>query len=165
VLSVALTPDGQWVLSGSKDRGVQFWDPTTGHAQLMLQGHKNSGESYCADRLTPSTQSLPCKVRLVSVKLVARLMNSKHHTSSLLLRLLQQPARSKIDRHCPICTFAYGRWLYTSVPRVWNNGQCLSPSPATPFLSARFMLLAALHNSHKPRQFHCNGYRLLQYTR
>lgn len=43
VLSVALTPDGQWVLSGSKDRGVHFWDPTTGTAQLMLQGHKNSG--------------------------------------------------------------------------------------------------------------------------
>ncbi len=43
MLSVALTPDGQWVLSGSKDRGVQFWDPRTGSAQLMLQGHKNSG--------------------------------------------------------------------------------------------------------------------------
>ncbi|KAF1813145.1 WD40 repeat-like protein [Eremomyces bilateralis CBS 781.70] len=43
VLSVALTPDGRWVLSGSKDRGVQFWDPLTGAAQLMLQGHKNSG--------------------------------------------------------------------------------------------------------------------------
>lgn len=43
VLSVALTTDGQWVLSGSKDRGVQFWDPQTGAAQLMLQGHKNSG--------------------------------------------------------------------------------------------------------------------------
>ncbi|KAF2086961.1 WD40 repeat-like protein [Saccharata proteae CBS 121410] len=42
VLSVALTPDNQWVLSGSKDRGVQFWDPQTGVAQLMLQGHKNS---------------------------------------------------------------------------------------------------------------------------
>ncbi|KAF2841509.1 WD40 repeat-like protein [Patellaria atrata CBS 101060] len=42
VLSVALTPNGQWVLSGSKDRGVQFWDPATGVAQLMLQGHKNS---------------------------------------------------------------------------------------------------------------------------
>ncbi|KAK3944299.1 transcriptional repressor tup1 [Diplogelasinospora grovesii] len=42
VLSVALTPDAQWVLSGSKDRGVQFWDPRTGHTQLMLQGHKNS---------------------------------------------------------------------------------------------------------------------------
>lgn len=46
VLSVALTPDGQWVMSGSKDRGVQFWDPHTGCAQLMLQGHKNSGKSH-----------------------------------------------------------------------------------------------------------------------
>lgn len=42
VLSVALTPDSHWVLSGSKDRGVQFWDPRTGTTQLMLQGHKNS---------------------------------------------------------------------------------------------------------------------------
>ncbi|EZF24883.1 hypothetical protein H112_02674 [Trichophyton rubrum D6] len=42
VLSVCLTPDGHWVMSGSKDRGVQFWDPATGHAQMMLQGHKNS---------------------------------------------------------------------------------------------------------------------------
>lgn len=42
VLSVALTPDSNWVLSGSKDRGVQFWDPRTGTTQLMLQGHKNS---------------------------------------------------------------------------------------------------------------------------
>ena len=43
VLSVALTPDGDWVLSGSKDRGVQFWNPRSGDTQLMLQGHKNSG--------------------------------------------------------------------------------------------------------------------------
>jgi general transcriptional corepressor TUP1 len=46
VLSVALTPDNQWVMSGSKDRGVQFWDPETGAAQLMLQGHKNSGKLH-----------------------------------------------------------------------------------------------------------------------
>ncbi|KAL2050771.1 hypothetical protein ABVK25_009009 [Lepraria finkii] len=42
VLSVAMTPDGEWVMSGSKDRGVQFWNPRTGDTQLMLQGHKNS---------------------------------------------------------------------------------------------------------------------------
>lgn len=42
VLSVASTPDSQWILSGSKDRGVQFWDPNTSQVQLMLQGHKNS---------------------------------------------------------------------------------------------------------------------------
>lgn len=33
-------------MSGSKDRGVQFWNPQTGEAQLMLQGHKNSGMSH-----------------------------------------------------------------------------------------------------------------------
>jgi len=44
VLSVAVSSDGQWVVSGSKDRGVQFWDSRTAIAQCMLQGHKNSGE-------------------------------------------------------------------------------------------------------------------------
>ncbi|CAG8598281.1 16238_t:CDS:10, partial [Acaulospora colombiana] len=42
VLSVAVSPDGRWVVSGSKDRGVQFWDPNTAYTQFMLQGHKNS---------------------------------------------------------------------------------------------------------------------------
>jgi len=42
VLSVAVSPDGQWVVSGSKDRSIQFWNIATGQAQFMLQGHKNS---------------------------------------------------------------------------------------------------------------------------
>jgi WD40 repeat protein len=41
---VATTPDGKWIVSGSKDRGVQFWDPRTGQTEFMLQGHKNSGK-------------------------------------------------------------------------------------------------------------------------
>ncbi|KAJ7829036.1 chromatin associated protein [Mycena leptocephala] len=41
VLSVAVSHDGQWIVSGSKDRGVQFWD-RSGVVQCMLQGHKNS---------------------------------------------------------------------------------------------------------------------------
>lgn len=45
VLSVAFSPDGNWMVSGSKDRTVQFWDPRNGMTQLMLQGHKNSGMS------------------------------------------------------------------------------------------------------------------------
>lgn len=49
MLSVCLTPDGQWLMSGSKDRGVQFWDPVTGVAQMMLQGHKNSGKYLVHD--------------------------------------------------------------------------------------------------------------------
>ncbi|KAF8320380.1 WD40 repeat-like protein [Clavulina sp. PMI_390] len=42
VLSVAVSPDGNWIVSGSKDRGVQFWNPKDAQTQLMLQGHKNS---------------------------------------------------------------------------------------------------------------------------
>ncbi|KAF8492122.1 chromatin associated protein, partial [Gautieria morchelliformis] len=42
VLSVAVSPDSQWVVSGSKDRCVQFWDLRTAQAQLLLQGHENS---------------------------------------------------------------------------------------------------------------------------
>ena len=50
VLSVAVSHDGQWVVSGSKDRGVQFWDSRTAIVQCMLQGHKNSGT---CDRIIP----------------------------------------------------------------------------------------------------------------
>ena len=42
MLSVAISPDGQWVVSGSKDRSIQFWNVQSGQAQFMLQGHKNS---------------------------------------------------------------------------------------------------------------------------
>ena len=62
VLSVALTPHGDWVLSGSKDRGVQFWDPHTGVAQLMLQGHKNSGKSIVSTTRVDSNVSLVISV-------------------------------------------------------------------------------------------------------
>ncbi|GLB45183.1 putative anaphase-promoting complex subunit 4 WD40 domain [Lyophyllum shimeji] len=42
VLSVSVSHDGQWVVSGSKDRCVQFWDSRNAALQFMLQGHKNS---------------------------------------------------------------------------------------------------------------------------
>lgn len=54
VLSVAVSPDGAWVVSGSKDRGVQFWNPKDAQTQLMLQGHKNSGKrslEACHDQM------------------------------------------------------------------------------------------------------------------
>jgi glucose repression regulatory protein TUP1 len=42
VLSVAVSHDGAWVVSGSKDRAVLFWDAHSAIVQCMLQGHKNS---------------------------------------------------------------------------------------------------------------------------
>ena len=44
---MAVSHDGAWVVSGSKDRGVQFWDSRSAIVQCMLQGHKNSGEFLC----------------------------------------------------------------------------------------------------------------------
>ncbi|OAX40183.1 WD40 repeat-like protein, partial [Rhizopogon vinicolor AM-OR11-026] len=46
VLSAAVSHDGQWVVSGSKDCGVRFWNSRTGTMQCMLQGHKNSGTKF-----------------------------------------------------------------------------------------------------------------------
>lgn len=43
MLSVAVSHDGNWIVSGSKDRGVQFWDARSAITHCMLQGHKNSG--------------------------------------------------------------------------------------------------------------------------
>ena len=43
VYSVAVSHDGQWVVSGLHGGGVQFWDAKSGIVQLMLQGHKKLG--------------------------------------------------------------------------------------------------------------------------
>ncbi|KAF8860515.1 chromatin associated protein [Acephala macrosclerotiorum] len=48
VLSTAFTPDGNWVLSGSEDCEVQFWDLQTGNTQLRLRGHKHIVTSVAA---------------------------------------------------------------------------------------------------------------------
>ncbi|PKI85651.1 general transcription repressor [Malassezia vespertilionis] len=42
ILSVSCAPQGNFIVSGSKDRCVQVWDPQTAKSQLVLQGHKNS---------------------------------------------------------------------------------------------------------------------------
>ncbi|KAF9442429.1 WD40 repeat-like protein [Macrolepiota fuliginosa MF-IS2] len=42
VLGVAVSHDGQWVVSGSRNRGVQFFDAKNAAVQCMLQGHMNS---------------------------------------------------------------------------------------------------------------------------
>jgi len=46
VLSVSASIDNRWLISGSKDRCVHFWDTQTTCLQFVLQGHKNSGQSF-----------------------------------------------------------------------------------------------------------------------
>ena len=46
MLSVAFAKNGEWLVSGSKDRTVAFWDPRAtsdaAEPRMALQGHRNS---------------------------------------------------------------------------------------------------------------------------
>ena len=72
VLSVATTEDDEYILSGSKDRGVLFWDKVSGNPLLMLQGHRNSVISVAVNHGHPlgpnyhifATGSGDCKARI-----------------------------------------------------------------------------------------------------
>ena len=49
VYSVAVSHDGRWVVSGSSDKTVQFWDAKSGIVQLMLEGHTNPGPTVISE--------------------------------------------------------------------------------------------------------------------
>ncbi|PVV02004.1 hypothetical protein BB560_003553 [Smittium megazygosporum] len=68
VLSVAYSPDGNWIISGSKDRCVQFWDQRNAQVQCILQGHKNSIISVSLSRKKHifATGSGDCRARIWS---------------------------------------------------------------------------------------------------
>ena len=72
VLSVTTTENDQYILSGSKDRGVIFWDKVSGVPLLMLQGHRNSvisvavanGKPLGANYNVFATGSGDCKAKI-----------------------------------------------------------------------------------------------------
>ena len=70
VLSVCCTPDDEFILSGSKDRGVIMWDKQSGEPYIMLQGHRNSVISVSVSPVVNpkggyfATGSGDCKARI-----------------------------------------------------------------------------------------------------
>lgn len=53
VLSVAYTPDGRYLVSGSKDRSMRFWDPRSTRSELTLTGHRNSVIGVASSPVSP----------------------------------------------------------------------------------------------------------------
>ena len=41
VNSVAFSPDGKWIVTGSSDKTLRVWDSETGQETLTLKGHSN----------------------------------------------------------------------------------------------------------------------------
>lgn len=70
VLSVCLTAKNEYIISGSKDRGVVFWDERLGNPLLMLQGHRNSVISVAVSSNSDASEGIfatgsgDCKARL-----------------------------------------------------------------------------------------------------
>ena len=72
VLAVATSENDEYILSGSKDRGVIFWDLETGEPLFMLQCHRNSVISVAMANNHPigdnyflfATRSGDCKARV-----------------------------------------------------------------------------------------------------
>jgi len=66
VFSVAISHDGQWIVSGSGDRGVQFWD-RHGRTHLMLQGHHEFSTWLCLQVFRWSNVVMICAVTSVDL--------------------------------------------------------------------------------------------------
>jgi WD40 repeat protein len=50
VQSVAFSPDGRRLASGSHDNTIKVWDPATGQQLQELDGHKSDVESVAFSR-------------------------------------------------------------------------------------------------------------------
>lgn len=66
VHSVAITPDGKTIVSGSEDATIKIWNLATGQLQLTLTGHSNEVKSVAIspNRQTIVSGSWDCTIKL-----------------------------------------------------------------------------------------------------
>ena len=135
VTSVAVSHDGQWIVSGSSDLGVRFWNPKSGTAQFTLvTGHRNPGPLSPVDP-TPRTRvdSLPFQSRQLT---------------SALPEACWQPVRVilRLGFVCPVFsenTSAVDRGLFREVHyRFLISVSAYNLSCVLPFCSSILLLLA-----------------------
>jgi WD40 repeat protein len=91
ITSVAFSPDGKQVVSGSCDETVRLWDAATGAPLQTLKGHTNSVSSvaFSPDGKQVVSGSYDETVRLWDTATGAPLQMLEDHTNSLPLPILQ----------------------------------------------------------------------------
>jgi WD40 repeat protein len=85
VHSVAFSPDGKQVVSGSGDRTVRFWDATTGATLQSLEGHSDwvNSVAFSPDGKQVVSGSRDRTVRLWDATTGAALQTLEGHSSSV----------------------------------------------------------------------------------
>ena len=90
IYSVAVSHDGRWVVSGSHDKTVQFWDAKSGIVQLMLKGHTHAGPLSPRSIRAPWTDNFSVLVYSIDLSRAGNLL-----------------ATGSWDRRVRICKYRY----------------------------------------------------------
>ena len=112
VVSLAYSPDGQTLASGSMDKTIKLWDLKTGKESATLKGHKDTVHSvaYSPDGKTLASGSTDRTIKLWDVKTGKELATLEGHAHSV-----NSVAYSPDGK-----TLASGSWDHTI--KLWDAG-------------------------------------------
>ncbi|RMH72250.1 MAG: serine/threonine protein kinase [Cyanobacteria bacterium J007] len=122
VWSVAFSPDGQLLASGSSDRTIVFWDPETGQRRRTLKGHSDGVYSvaFSPDGLVLASGSQDKTIVLWNTETgesIRTLGQSLFGGHSLLVNAVTFSVEGKL--------LASGSWDGKIILWNWRNGQRL----------------------------------------
>ena len=121
VLSVAFSPDGKRIVSGSGDQTVKVWNAQTGQEPLTLKGHTGWVLSVCfspdGKRIVSGSGDQTMKVWIAQTG--QQTLSFKGHT----LRAIPLPALEQLPVFLAPFLKGYARWV-TSVA-FSSDGKCI----------------------------------------
>jgi hypothetical protein len=131
-LSVAFSPDGMRIVTGSKDQTAKVWDARTGTPQLELKGHRGRVYSvaFSPDSTRIATVSLDQTAKVWDARTATPLLELKGHTGQVL-SVAFSPDGTRI------VTRSFDQTANASTEKVWDarSGQELKGEPIPPTIA------------------------------